>query len=169
MSRNHYLKTFTSGFHFRISLEIHLKGSFTRTPKYSCRDCWTGGYPMKNDQSKPDTKSIWGLKKIPLTHKPKEERILDTVNRVISRIQNDERNCLWPNIHIRPAWGCRWPSRKTWPPSVTDIELMNQISWDVPSWSSSPTSNRTPIRHLVICSSEVTLGHPSDMTPDKTS
>jgi hypothetical protein len=49
---------------------------------------------MKNDQSKPDTKSIWGLKKIPLTHKPKEERILDTVNRVISRIQNDERNCL---------------------------------------------------------------------------
>ena len=49
---------------------------------------------MKNDQSKPDTKPLWGLKKTPLTHKPKEERILDTVNRVISRIQNDERNCL---------------------------------------------------------------------------
>ena len=169
MSRNHYLKIFKSGLHFRISLEIHLKGSFTRTPKYSCRDCWTGVNPMKNNQPEPDTKPLWGLKKTPLTHKPKEERILDTVNRVISRIQNDERNCLWPNIHIRLAWECRWPSRKTWPPSVTDIELMNQISWDVPSWSSSPTSNRTPIRHLVICSSEVTLGHPSDMTPDKTS
>jgi hypothetical protein len=48
---------------------------------------------MKNNQQEPDTKTIWGLKKIPLTHKPKEERILDTVNRVISRIQNDERNC----------------------------------------------------------------------------
>ena len=49
---------------------------------------------MKNNQSKPDIKPLWGLKKIPLTHKPKEERILDMVNRVISRIQNDERNCL---------------------------------------------------------------------------
>ena len=39
---------------------------------------------MKNDQSKPDTKPLWGLKKTPLTHKPKEERILDTVNRVIT-------------------------------------------------------------------------------------
>ena len=124
---------------------------------------------MKNNQSKPDTKPLWGLKKIPLTHKPKEERILDTVNRVISRIQNDERNCLWLNIHIRPAWGCRWPSRKTWPPSVTDIESMSQTSWDVPLWSSSLTSNRTRIRPHVICFSEVTLGHPSDMTPVKTS
>jgi len=49
---------------------------------------------MKNNQSKPDTKSLSGLKSKPLNHKPKEERILDTVNRVISRIQNDERNCL---------------------------------------------------------------------------
>jgi hypothetical protein len=49
---------------------------------------------MKNNQQEPDTKTIWGLNKTPLTHKPKEERILDTVNRVISRIQNDERNCL---------------------------------------------------------------------------
>jgi hypothetical protein len=49
---------------------------------------------MKNNQQEPDTKPLWGLTKKPLTHKPKEERILDTVNRVISRIQNDERNCL---------------------------------------------------------------------------
>ena len=119
---------------------------------------------MKNDQSKPDTKPLWGLKKTPLTHKPKEERILDTVNRVISRIQNDERNCLWPNIHIRPAWGCRWPSRKTWPPSVTDTRLTSQTSWGVPSGSSSRASNRTRIRPHGICSSEGILGHPSDTT-----
>jgi len=49
---------------------------------------------MKNDQQEPDAKSLWGLKKEPLTNKPKEERILDTVNRVISRIQNDERKHL---------------------------------------------------------------------------
>jgi len=49
---------------------------------------------MKNDESKPDAKPLWGLKSKPLINKPKEERILDTVNRVIARIQNDERNCL---------------------------------------------------------------------------
>ena len=49
---------------------------------------------MKNNQPKPDTKPLWGLKSKPLTNKSKEERILDTVNRVISRIQNDERKCL---------------------------------------------------------------------------
>ena len=49
---------------------------------------------MNNDQQEPDLKSLWGLKKEPLTDKPKEERILETVNRVIARIQNDERNYL---------------------------------------------------------------------------
>jgi hypothetical protein len=49
---------------------------------------------MKNDQREPDTKPLWGLTKRTLTDKPKEERILETVNRMITRIQNDERNCL---------------------------------------------------------------------------
>ena len=49
---------------------------------------------MKNNQQEPDTRTLWGLKKIPLTNKPKEERILDTVTRIVTRIQNDERNCL---------------------------------------------------------------------------
>ena len=49
---------------------------------------------MKNNQQDPDTRTLWGLETKPLTHKPKEERILDTVNRVISRIQNDERKYL---------------------------------------------------------------------------
>ena len=94
---------FSLEFPFRISLQIHLKGSCTRTPKYSCEDCWTGVNFMKNNQQEPDTRTLWGLKKIPLTNKPKEERILDTVNRVISRIQNDERKCLWRNTQIKLA------------------------------------------------------------------
>jgi hypothetical protein len=49
---------------------------------------------MKNNQQEPDTRNLWGLTKRPLTNKPKEERILETVNRVITRIQNDERNYL---------------------------------------------------------------------------
>ena len=49
---------------------------------------------MKNDQQEPDFKPPWGLKRKPLTNKPKEERIMETVNRVIHRIQNDERKCI---------------------------------------------------------------------------
>jgi len=49
---------------------------------------------MKNDQSIPNDRTLLGLRKRMPTIKPKEERILDTVNRVITRIQNDERNCL---------------------------------------------------------------------------
>ena len=46
---------------------------------------------MKNDQREPDSKSLWGLKKKPLTNKPKEERIMETVNRMIYRIQSEQR------------------------------------------------------------------------------
>ena len=49
---------------------------------------------MKNDQQEPDFKLPWGMTKKPLTNKPKEERIVETVNRMIHRIQNDERKCL---------------------------------------------------------------------------
>ena len=94
MSRNHYLMTFNSGFPFRILLEPHLTGSSIRTPKYSCRDYCTGGYPMKNYQQEPELKPLWGLAKKPLSNKSKEKRILETVNRMITRIQNDERKCL---------------------------------------------------------------------------
>ena len=64
------------------------------TPKYSCRDCSTGEYPMKNNQPEPDFKPPWGLKRKPLTNKPKEERIMETVKRMIHRIQDDERKCI---------------------------------------------------------------------------
>jgi hypothetical protein len=49
---------------------------------------------MKNDQSIPNDRTLLGLRKRMPTIKPKEERILDTVNRVITRIQNDKRNCI---------------------------------------------------------------------------
>ena len=49
---------------------------------------------MKKDQQKPNDKTLLGLKKGTPSNKPKEERILETVNRVIHQIQNDERKCL---------------------------------------------------------------------------
>ena len=49
---------------------------------------------MKNDQSESDSGTLCGLKSKHPIKKPKEERILKTVNQVISRIQNDKRNCL---------------------------------------------------------------------------
>ena len=49
---------------------------------------------MKNDQQNPNDNTQFGLQKRTPSHKPKEERILETVNRVITRIQNDERNYL---------------------------------------------------------------------------
>ena len=49
---------------------------------------------MKNNQSEPDTRTLWGLKIKPLSNKSKEKRILETVNRMITRIQNDERKYL---------------------------------------------------------------------------
>jgi hypothetical protein len=49
---------------------------------------------MKNDQREPELKPLWGLTKEPLSNKPKEKRILETVNRMITRIRNDERKGL---------------------------------------------------------------------------
>ena len=49
---------------------------------------------MKNDQQNSNDKTLWGLKKRTPSNKPKEERILKTVNRMIHRIQNDERKCI---------------------------------------------------------------------------
>ena len=49
---------------------------------------------MKKDELNPNDKTLLGLKKRTPSNKPKEERILETVNRLVSRIQNDERKCL---------------------------------------------------------------------------
>ena len=47
---------------------------------------------MKNNQKTPNDRTLLGLKKRTPSPKPKEERILETVNRIVSRIQNDKRN-----------------------------------------------------------------------------
>jgi len=47
---------------------------------------------MNNNQKTPNDRTLLGLRKRIPTIKSKEERILETVNRIISRIQNDQRN-----------------------------------------------------------------------------
>ena len=49
---------------------------------------------MPKNQRNSDFKTLWGLTKKPLSDKPKEKRILETVNRMITRIRNDERKYL---------------------------------------------------------------------------
>ena len=49
---------------------------------------------MKKKQEKPDLKPLWGLKENPSVHKSKQKRIFETVNRLIHRIRNDERNII---------------------------------------------------------------------------
>ena len=49
---------------------------------------------MENQQQEPEVKPLWGLKRKPLTDKPKEERILETVNRIITRMQTEKEKCL---------------------------------------------------------------------------
>ena len=123
---------------------------------------------MENQQQEPEFKPLWGLKRIPSFNKPKEERILKTVNRMITRIQTEKERCLWENTPTRPAWECRYPSRRIWPPSVTSITSMNQTWWGEQSYSSWRTFNKIHRRPHGICFYEVILGHPSDMTFWKT-
>ena len=47
---------------------------------------------MKNEHKTLNDKTLLGLKKRIPTIKSKEERILETVNLIVSRIQNDKRN-----------------------------------------------------------------------------
>jgi hypothetical protein len=49
---------------------------------------------MKNEHKILNDRTLLGLKKRTPSPKPKEERILETVNRIINQIQNDERKCL---------------------------------------------------------------------------
>ena len=47
---------------------------------------------MKNNHKTPNDRTLLGLRKRIPSPKPKKERILETVNRIVSRIQNDQRN-----------------------------------------------------------------------------
>ena len=47
---------------------------------------------MNNNQKTLNDRTLLGLRKRTPSPKTKKERILETVNRIISRIQNDQRN-----------------------------------------------------------------------------
>jgi hypothetical protein len=47
---------------------------------------------MNHNHKTLNDRTLLGLKKRIPTLKPKEERILETVNRIVSRIQHDKRN-----------------------------------------------------------------------------
>ena len=47
---------------------------------------------MNNNQKTLNDRTLLGLRKRIPSPKPKKERILETVNRIVSRIQNDQRN-----------------------------------------------------------------------------
>ena len=49
---------------------------------------------MKKDQQNPNDKTLLGPKKRTPSNKPKEARILETVNRMITRIQTEKEKCL---------------------------------------------------------------------------
>ena len=49
---------------------------------------------MKKKHHEPDLKPLWGLKEKPSFNKPKEKRIMETVNRMITRIQTEKEKCL---------------------------------------------------------------------------
>ena len=56
---------------------------------------------MKKDQQNPNDKTLLGLKKRTPSNKPKEERILETVNRLVSRMTkgNAYEEIQLPNLH----------------------------------------------------------------------
>ena len=119
---------------------------------------------MKNDQKILNDRTLLGLNKRTPSPKPKKERILETVNRIISRIQNDQRNYKWKNTLTRLAWECLKSWETQWPSYVKSIKLMNQTLWDVLLLSLFRRTLTPLILITDLCSSKVTLGHPSDIT-----
>ena len=86
---------------------------------------------MKNEHKTLNDRTLLGLKKRIPTIKPKEERILETVNRIVSRIQNEQRNYKWKNTLTRLAWECLKSWETPWPSYVRSIKSMNLTLWDV--------------------------------------
>ena len=121
---------------------------------------------MKNDQKTLNDRTLLGLNKRTPSPKPKKERILETVNRIISRIQNDQRNYKWRNTLTRLAWECLKSWETQWPSYVKSIKLMNQTLWDVLLLSLFRHILTPLILITDLCSSDLynTHGHPSDIT-----
>ena len=119
---------------------------------------------MKNNQKTPNDRTLLGLRKRIPSPKPKKERILETVNRIVSRIQNDRRNYKWENTLTRLAWECLKSWETQWPSYVRSIKLMNQTLWDVLLLSLFRLTLTLRIIITDLCSSEseysrTSLGH----------
>ena len=119
---------------------------------------------MNNNHKTLNDRTLLGLRKRTPSPKPKKERILETVDRIISRIQNDQRNYKWKNTLTRLAWECLKFWKTLWPSYVRSIKSMNQTLWDVLLLSLFRLTLTPRIMITDLCSSEVTLGHPSDIT-----
>jgi hypothetical protein len=109
---------------------------------------------MKNDNKTLNDRTLLGLKKRIPTIKPKKERILETVNRIVSRIQNDQRNYKWKNTLTRLAWECLKSWETPWPSFVRSIKSMNQTLWDVLLLSLFRRILTTRIMTTDLCSSD---------------
>ena len=86
---------------------------------------------MNHNHKTLNDRTLLGLRKRIPSPKPKEERIIETVNRIVSRIQYDRRNYKWENTLTRLAWECLKSSETQWPSYVRSIKSMNQTLWDV--------------------------------------
>ena len=119
---------------------------------------------MKNNHKTLNDRTLLGLKKRTPSPKPKKERILETVNRIISRIQNDQRNYKWRNTLTRLAWECLKSWETQWPSFVRSIKSMNQTLWDVLLLSSFRRTLTTRVMKTGLCLSDTEhsqtyLGH----------
>ena len=119
---------------------------------------------MKNDNKTLNDRTLLGLKKRIPSPKPKKERILETVNRIVSRIQNDQRNYKWRNTLTRLAWECLKSWETQWPSFVRSIKSMNQTLWDVLLLSLFRVILTTRIMTTDLCLSDseysrISLGH----------
>ena len=119
---------------------------------------------MKNDNKTPNDRTLLGLRKRTPSPKPKKERILETVDRIISRIQYDQRNYKWRNTLTRLAWECLKSWETLWPSFVRSIKSMNQTLWDVLLLSLFRVILTTRIMTTDLCSSDTeysrtSLGH----------
>ena len=116
---------------------------------------------MNHNHKTLNDRTRLGLKiRIP-TIKSKEERILETVNRIISRIQYDKRKYKWKNTHTRLAWECLKFFETPWPSFVRSIKSMNQTLWDVLLLSLFRRTLTTKVMKTELCSSDTEYSRPS--------
>ena len=66
---------------------------------------------MKNDQQDLDSKRLWGLKKKSLSNKPKEQRILETIDRLVPESKMTKGNAYEETSQSNLSQVTRCPQR----------------------------------------------------------